>query len=210
MLHLPAPDTVRRLFRDAGALLVRDALDVTTASELAGEALALSRRSGRHIQRSSDAGVLDYGVITGDVIRTGAARFSALYEAVELLDWIRAVTRTPAVDRSPYVRSAVNINVLATRGQQYRWHTDAVPFTVLLFLTTVPPESGGELLIRTGPDDVLSVPPVAGQLVLMDGHRCPHAVAPLLDDVPRITMPMVFPAAPIDRPAGLDDYLYAT
>ena len=57
---------------------------------------------------------------------------------------------------------------------------------------------------------LLTIPPTAGQLVLMDGHRCAHAVAPLRADAARITVPMVFPAVQIDRPAGLDDYLYAT
>jgi hypothetical protein len=209
MLRLPAADSVRERFRETGAALVRDALDAAAASELAAEALALGRRAGRHIRRSSDAGVLDYAVITGDEIKRDAARLYALYESADLLDWIRAVTEIRTVGRSPYLRSAVNINVLGSRGQEYRWHTDAVPFTVLLFLTTVPPEAGGELLMRIGKDDVMAIPPVAGQLLLMDGQRCAHAVAPLLDDVPRITMPMVFPATAMDRPDGLDDYLYA-
>ena len=210
MLHLPAAESVRQHFHETGAVLVREALAATTASDLAGEALALAHRSGRHIKRSSDAGVLDYAVITGDVIKTDAARLYALYESTDLLAWIRAVTETPAVGRSPYLRSAVNINILGSRGQEYRWHTDAVPFTVLLFLTTVPQHAGGALLVRIGPDDVMAIPPVAGQLLLMDGHRCAHAVAPLLEDVPRVTMPMVFPETAIDRPDGLDDYLYST
>jgi hypothetical protein len=209
MWRLPPPHDLRQPFCETGVLLVRDALDGATASEFAEEAVALNRRAGRHVRRASDAGVLDYGVITGEVIKSDAPRIWASYESVDLLDWIRAVTGTPAVDRSPYLRSAVNINTLAVSGQQYRWHTDAVPFTVLLFLTTVPAEAGGELLVRADGDAVMSIAPIAGQLVLMDGQRRAHAVAPLLKDAARITVPMVFPAGPIDRPPGLDDYLYA-
>lgn len=210
MLRLPAADDVRSSFRDSGVLPVRAALDATTASQLAEEAVALGRRSGRHILRTSEAGVLDYGVITGDVVRDGAPAMYALYESSDLVEWIRAVTETPAVGRSPHLRSAINVNILATAGQQYRWHTDAVPFTVLLFLTTLPPDAGGAFLIRTGGDEVLAIPPGAGDLVLLDGRRCPHAVEALRRDVLRISVPMVFPAASIERPAGLDDYLYAT
>jgi hypothetical protein len=210
MLRLPPAHGVRDRFRDTGALLVPHALDTAAASELAFRALSLAGRTGRHIRRSSDAGLLDYAVVTGDTIKADGPELYALYESVELLDWLRDVTEIAGVGRSPNLRSAVNINILGSKGQQYRWHTDAVPFTVLLFLTTVAPESGGELLVRIGPDEVTAIPPAAGQLVLMDGHRCPHAVAPLLDDVTRISMPMVFPAVPMDRPDGLDDYLYAT
>lgn len=210
MLSLPAVETVRETFRRTGVVVVDDALDPGVASSLAAEAMALARRSSRHIRRSSDAGVLDYGVITGDVLRADAPQIQAVYDAPDLLGWIQGVTATPGVGRSPHVRSAVNVNILAAAGQQYRWHTDAVPFTVLLFLTTLAPGSGGELLVRTLHDGERSIAPAAGLLVLLDGHRCPHAVAPLCRDVPRVSVPMVFPAEPIERPAGLDDYLYAT
>lgn len=210
MLRLPREEEVHQRFRDSGILLVRDALDAAAASDLEGEALALAGRAGRHIRRASDAGVLDYRVITGDVIRTDAPRLHAIYESAELLDWIRAVTGTATVALSPHQRSAINVNVLDTAGQEYRWHTDAVPFTVLLFLTTVPASAGGELLVRTDPGAVMAIAPVAGSLVLMDGRRCAHAVAPLREDALRISVPMVFPEVEDRRPAGLDDYLYAT
>jgi hypothetical protein len=44
--------------------------------------------------------------------------------------------------------------------------------------------------------------------VLINGKRCAHAVAPLLHDTERLTIPMVYPAENVDRPRGLDDYLY--
>lgn len=201
---------MRDTFRRTGVVVVNDALKAGAASRLAAEAMSLGRRSSRHIRRSSDAGVLDYGVVTGDVLGTDGLQIQAVYDSPDLLGWIRGVTATPDVGRSPHVRSAVNVNILAAAGQQYRWHTDAVPFTVLLFLTTLEPEAGGEFLVRTLLDEELSIAPAAGKLVLMDGHRCAHAVAPLRHDVPRISVPMVFPARPIERPDGLDDYLYAT
>ena len=208
-MHLPSDAGVRQLFRDNGVVVVRDFLDPTAAATLAHIAISAATRFASHIRRSSDEGSLDYRVVTGDVIKREAAPLYMLYESADLLAWIRHVTMTEELDRSSHLRSAININVLDTAGQQYRWHNDAVPFTVLLFLTTLPSSAGGEFLIRTRPDEVMTIPPAAGHLVLMDGRRCAHAVAPLRADVLRVTVPMVFPAVQVERPAGLDEYLYS-
>jgi hypothetical protein len=209
-MRLPAGDDVPTLFERRGVLVVPNALSPAEIDGPAADAASVAARCARRIHRSSDESTLDYRVVTGDVIRKEAAAIYEIYESAQLLEWIRRVAATEGVGLSPHLKSAVNINVLDTAGQQYRWHTDAVPFTTLLFLTTLPASAGGELLIRTRQDDVMSVPPVAGQLVLMDGHQCAHAVAPLREDAVRITVPMVFPAHPIERPPGLDDYLYST
>lgn len=209
-MRLPAGDEGRTLFEQRGVLLVPDFLSAAEADGLAVRATSLAARRALHIRRSSDGTTLDYRVVTGDVIREEAGDLFEMYESARLLDWIRRVADAQDVGRSPYLRSAVNINVLDTAGQQYRWHTDAVPFTALVFLTTLPTSAGGEFLIRTRQDEVMTVPPVAGQFVLMDGRQCAHAVAPLRENIVRITIPMVFPAYQIERPPGLDDYLYST
>ena len=186
-----------------------DFLSPAEAHRLAAQATRVAARRALHVRRSGDGSTLDYRVVSGDVIKEEAASIYEIYESAQVLEWIRSVAATEDVGLSPHLRSAVNINVLDTAGQQYRWHTDAVPFTTLLFLTSLPPAAGGEFLIRTRQDELMTLPPVAGQLVLMDGRQCAHAVAPLRENVVRITVPMVFPAYEIERPPGLDDYLYA-
>ena len=176
---------------------------------LATTALEASARHSVRIRRSSDEHLLDYSVVPGDVIQRDATPVYELYQSARLLRWIQWVTATPAAGLSPHVRSAVNINVLESPGQQYRWHHDAVPFTALLFLTSLPASAGGEFLIRTREDELMAIAPVAGQLVVIDGHRCPHAVAPLREHAVRLTVPMVFPAYDVERPLDLDDYLYS-
>jgi hypothetical protein len=208
-LRLPRADDVSNVFGQRGVLLVPDFLGPAEADAFAACASTVAARRALHIRRSSDGSTLDYRVVTGDVIKEEAASLYDLYESASLLEWIRRVAGTKDVGVSPHVRSAVNINVLDTAGQQYRWHTDAVPYTVLVFLTTLPASAGGELLVRTRDNDVMTVRPVAGQLVLMDGQQCAHAVAPLRENAVRITVPMVFPAYRVERPPGLDDYLYA-
>ena len=207
-MRLPAGDEVRRLFEQRGVLLVPGFLSPAEAEALATRAAGVAARRALHIRRSLNGSTLDYRVVTGDVIKKEAASIYEMYESTQLLEWIRRITATEEVSLSPHVRSAVNINVLDTAGQQYRWHTDAVPFTTLLFLTTLPMSAGGEFLIRTRQDQVMTVAPVAGELVLMDGQQCAHAVAPLRENALRITVPMVFPAYHLKRPPGLDDYLY--
>jgi len=209
-MRLPAGDEVRTLFEQRGVLLVPDFLGPAEADALAARAASLVARRALHIRRSVDGSTLDYRVVTGDVIREEAASIYEMYETAHLLEWIRHVADTEEVGRSPHERSAVNINVLDTAGQEYRWHHDAVPYTVLVFLTTLSASAGGEFLVRTRRDELMTVRPVAGQLVLMDGRQCAHAVAPLRENAIRITVPMVFPAYQVERPPGLDDYLYST
>ena len=208
-MHLPATGDVRRTFQENGFVLVRDFLGEDASAEIAALASDVLGRRGVHITRPSGNDTLDYRVVTGDVIQAEAGAIYTLYTSSDLLTWIREVTGIKDVGRSPHLRSAVNINCLDTCGQRYPWHNDAVPFTVLLFLTTLPEPAGGEFLIRTGPDDVVTVRPESGLLLLMDGKRCAHAVAPLLEDAYRLSVPMVFPAVPTRRPAGLDDFLYS-
>jgi 2OG-Fe(II) oxygenase superfamily len=125
-----------------------------------------------------------------------------------MLTWIGRLSDSPAVRPSPHLRSAININCLSRTGQQYPWHRDAVPFTAVLFLTSLPSSAGGELLIRTAEGERMAICPAAGDLIVMDGSRCPHAVAPLAIDTLRVTVPMVYPAFHVERPDGLDQHLY--
>jgi hypothetical protein len=208
-MHLPPAEAVRASFDAHGVLLVPGFLSPSAAGSLADCATGLAARRGIHIRRAAEGHTLDYRVVTGDVIREEAAAIYALYESAPLLEWIRQAAGTDAVALSPHLRSAVNINVLDAAGQQYRWHTDAVPYTALVFLTTLPPSAGGAFLVRTRRGELMTVPPVSGQLVLIDGRQCAHAVAPMREDVLRITVPMVFPAYRNERPSGLDDYLYS-
>jgi hypothetical protein len=207
-MRLPPAGSLRRTFQEQGFVLVRECLSDRASAGLAALARDVLDRHGVRVTRRSGGEALDYRVVTGDVIRAEAPPIYALYGSDALLTWIRDVSAVDGVDRSPHVRSAVNINGLDTSGQRYPWHNDAVPFTALLFLTTLADSAGGEFLIRAGGEDVTAIRPERGLLLLMDGQRCAHAVAPLREAVSRLTVPMVFPAVPAERPAGLDEFLY--
>jgi hypothetical protein len=66
--------------------------------------------------------------------------------------------------------------------------------------------AGGALLIQAANGERVEVQPTSGTLIFMDGTRCPHAISPLIEDALRLTVPMVYPAANLARPEGLDGY----
>lgn len=207
-LRLPPAAEAGAALRDDGFVVVRGCVESRLRSALAALAAATLARYGTRVVRPAGSEVLDYRVVTGDLIQLHAAPLFDLYMSSVLLRWLRGACAVPDLGISPHVLSSININCLDEVGQGYPWHTDAVPFTALLFLTTLPGASGGAFRIRSSRSEEAEIPPVSGDLLVMDGHRCPHAVAALRAPIQRLTIPMVYPATRVERPAGLDAYLY--
>jgi 2OG-Fe(II) oxygenase superfamily len=207
-VRLPDAHAMRATFLRRGFIRVPALTHHSICSRVADSAMTLIRDHGLAIERTGASGDLSYTVVTGEHIRAQNGFLAELYWSDEMIGWIRTLTDSPAVRPSPHLRSAININCLTRAGQQYPWHRDAVPFTALLFLTSAPSSAGGEFLMRTADGESVAVPPTAGDLIVMDGSRCPHAVAPLKIDTVRVTVPMVYRAFDVERPDGLDQYLY--
>lgn len=208
VINLPSTRQFRDAFRERGFVLVRDFLMPRFADEFCRCVAALRQRYGVAIDRVCEDGSLRYTVVTGDCIRSSAPQLFELYTSDALIEWIQRVTSCASVDVSPHVRSSINVNVLEEIGEMYPWHTDAVPFTAVLFLSSLSNTAGGELMLKTLDGEVTSIRPRCGQWLLMDGARCAHAVAALREKTNRVTIPMVYPARAIPRPAGLDEFLY--
>jgi hypothetical protein len=211
-IRLPDPRSLESEFGRHGFVLVPRVFDERHLADLFDLAMILL---GRHrIEVDRDIGEqrrgqrLRYGVVTGDRIKAEGELLFSIYDRPEMRWWLQVLTNSPAIEVSRHLRSAININCLYQIGQQYPWHHDAVPYTCLLFLSSVPPAAGGEFLIRALDDELVVIRPTAGDFIVMDGTRCPHAVAPLTQDVLRLSVPMVYPSENVARPAGLDDYLY--
>lgn len=163
--------------------------------------------------------MLRYSVVTGDVLK---ARWQELFDAYsgnEWKAWIKAITGEDQIFISAHLESAININVLAQKGDVYRWHFDAAAYTLLLYLSDSDIEDGGALefypnvrqemgkILDRG-EKVIYVPK-AGDAALMDGTSCYHRVAPILRSHIRISVPMVFPCTSTHlRPSALDSGLY--
>ena len=118
-------------------------------------------------------------------------------------------------------RYAVNLNVQEGRSMRYECHIDSNPVEGLLYVTSHPPGTGGELVVsnRThvlGPaeidDDCVRIYPSAGQLYFFDAREFPHYVAPLCDDRDiRIVMAMNYytpSCTESDRPKDLNRHLF--
>jgi hypothetical protein len=210
VIRLPSATRAHEQFLRDGFVMASACLAEPKGAAVIDAAREIAESSAVVIDRGSSAGGLAYGVVTGDQIEARAPLLFGFYTCPDLLSWIRCVTGNPAVSRSPHRLSAININCLTQPGQQYPLHRDAVPYTALLFLTDVPSSAGGEFLIDSLRGERRTIQPSAGAFVLMDGARCPHGALPLREAALRLTMPMVFPAAAahLNRPEGLDEYLY--
>lgn len=206
-MHFPDARSLRSEFHRRGHVLVPELLERRQVMSLFILSMKLLRQCGTTVNRVKDGETLWYRVVTGERIRSEGSALFSLYSSPALLDWMRELADAPRLDVSAHLRSAVNVNCLHRTGQGYPWHRDAVPYTCLLFLTSLPDDAGGELLIRAADDTLETVRPRAGDLLVMDGTRCPHAVAPLTTSRLRVSLPMVYPSVSVERP-GLDDHLY--
>lgn len=215
---LPNPGPLRPNFQRDRFVVVPHALPASLVSHWRQHAQSL-KGIARTITRQEAGFELIYRVVTGDDIRTHWPELFAFYNDGHVLDWFKQVTGDNTVHTSPHIQSAVNLNILDSANFLYRWHFDAVCYTALLYLTDVLPEDGGALKLipncqqHVPPDlaaaAITQIWPRAGTMVVMDGTRCYHSVAPMLRDVLRLSVPLVFPnSETTTRPPGLDSYLY--
>ncbi len=134
----------------------------------------------------------------------------------EIVEQVEGQPITTAVDD----RHGVVLNVLLGTDMRYEAHLDTNPIEGILFGTTHPPGTGGELVFASHPeaDGVVEIDeactciyPVAGHLILFDGRRHPHYVRPLRDDgALRVVAAMNFYTAACPetaRPQDLDGHL---
>ena len=155
---------------------------------------------------------LDYHVVTGEKVVATCPTLWARYSSNELLRGVGDATGE-VIRKDPHVASSININYLAGKDHRYELHTDSQPYTLIWYMNT---PAGGHLECwlqdpsdADHPDVVLRIPARKGRMVLFDGSRVPHAVAPLLGDTTRISVPMVFsPIGVQRREAQTDSYLY--
>jgi len=210
VIHLPPARGCQDAFTGDGFIVVRDCLTREHAATLVEAAQRVAGSAAVSIdRRAADAG-LAYSVVSGDRIQADAPLLFDFYTSADLLEWVREVTGCRTVSRSPHLRSAVNLNCLTRPDEQYPFHRDAVPYTALLFLSDVDANAGGAFVVDPLRGERVRIQPALGCFVLMDGSLCPHGVEPLRRPAMRLTLPMVFPALQVERPEGLDEYLYGT
>ena len=219
MNYLPSvPNSLRRVFKKNGYVTIPNALphDLIVRWRQKAEQL---KTNALTIRRSEGNFELVYRVVTGEIIQDEWPELFAFYNAPCVLGWIRELTGERVICTSSSLRSAVNLNIMESTDSIYRWHFDAVAYTMLLYLNDIVTSDGGAMQIvpacqpHVKPDlqkaEVVELWPTAGMLVLMDGTRCYHRVSRLLRPSMRLSIPLVYPnTKAVRRPPGLDTYLY--
>jgi hypothetical protein len=209
---------MRREFQQTGYAVMRGALPLNLTERWRQKAEQL-KTNALTIERSDGEFKLVYRVVTGEVIQSQWPELFAFYSDPSIPGWTKDLTGENEIYTSSSLRSAVNLNIMENTDSVYRWHFDAIPYTLLLYLNDIVPEDGGAMQMVPGcephrvPDlersHIVELWPTAGTLVLMDGTRCYHRVSQLLRSNTRFSIPLVYPNTErIQRPLGLDTYLY--
>jgi hypothetical protein len=214
----PVSKSLRRDFQQNGYAAISNALPLDVIERWRQEAEHL-KANALTIHRSDGSFELVYRVVTGEVIRNQWPELFAFYSDPRVLQWIKDLTGEQTICTSSALRSAVNLNIMDNADSVYRWHFDAMPYTMLIYLNDVAVRDGGAMQmvprceLHRVPDlaksHIVELWPTAGTLVFMDGTRCYHRVSRLLRPTTRFSVPLVYPNTErIQRPSGLDGYLY--
>lgn len=174
-LRLPSPSTLTVSFQQLGFAIAQSVLPKTVCSGWRTTATRLAQDSALEINKQGKLGGtgLCYAVVTGETVAKEWLEMFSIYRSPILHEWIRTITRSEDIFQSNHLRSAININILS-RGEVYPWHFDAVPYTLILYLSDSAREDGGALQIRNtrSSGEIFTYLPHAGDLILMDGTRC--------------------------------------
>jgi hypothetical protein len=192
----------------------------------------------RDVSRTVDTGAVRK-VLGGDSVTSREKQGSAIDSIVvpgttvsRELPWLDSLYRTELRslakrEAQEEVRCAVEamygvvLNVQEGSDMRYEAHVDSNPVQGLLYLTSHPPGTGGELAVARNRQaatvdeieaDCLLIYPLAGTFVLFDGREHPHYVRRLASDADRrivASMNFYTPTSPeSDRPVDLDQHLF--
>lgn len=116
---------------------------------------------------------------------------------------------------------AINLNIQRGNKMRYECHVDSNPLQGLLYVTTHPEGTGGELIVSNesnvfGIEEInqnaTRIYPNAGDLVFFDARKHPHYVTSLeKEDATRISIAMNFytpTSTEDDRPSDLNEHLF--
>lgn len=147
-------------------------------------------------------------VVVGDVVAQHAPWLDKLYRS-ELME--RAGSHFGLeLAACEDLRAAVNVNDLRGEGARYERHVDTNPLTGLMFVNSLGPGEGGELVFERPLGDIRIVPR-EGLFLAFDARDTVHYVTPLKGrHARRVSIPMNYylKGQPQVRPQDLDPYLY--
>ncbi|HWM04493.1 MAG TPA: 2OG-Fe(II) oxygenase [Actinophytocola sp.] len=172
-----------------------------------------------HATSREDSSVSELPVhgVSGQVVQEQLPWLIELYEGKfkEIGERFRGEPLSTAADP----RYAVVLNVQFP-GERYECHVDTNPVEGLLYATSHPQGTGGDLAVARNVDavsrkrideDCDEVYPMEGDLVFFDGRFHPHYIRPLVTGEIRVAAAMNYYTASVPestRPPDLNEYLY--
>lgn len=169
-------------------------------------------------RESADVKSLPVLTVGGQRISNELVWLDKLYRTTMLRLGQRCVDEELSVAKDP--RYGINLNVQKGSSMRYESHVDSNPLEGLLYITSHPEGSGGELVVANNLDatsveevdrDCTIIYPVAGHLVFFDARKHAHYVRPLLQPTDiRVVVAMNFytpSCSESGRPSDLNDHL---
>jgi len=177
--------------------------------------LISSSITSREISKNEQIPVLTVG---GHTINEELPWLNKLYTGL-IRDKAQTFTSEP-VSIAKNIKYAINLNIQKGSMMRYECHVDSNPIAALLYVTSHPPGTGGELVVSSDPSargikaiqqNATCIYPKSGTLVFFDGRHFPHYVAPLTNESDIrvvVAMNLYTDSAPeTSRPADLSKHL---
>jgi len=192
--------------------------DISHLVEKFSVSQVLSAKSVTSRETSRDVTVPTF-IVDGNCIKARMPWLYDLYRGFFRDMGQKCVTEPLSTAREPVY--GVNLNIQRGSKMRYECHVDSNPLQGILYVTTHPKGTGGELIVSNrseamGPEEIetdcVRIFPKSGYLVFFDARKFPHYVASLKNDnAIRIAAPMNFyiPSAPEEmRPSDLNMHLF--
>lgn len=157
--------------------------------------------------------------VNGTVVRETLAWLYELYHGT-FCDLAQSMSSESVSTAKNDLHGAV-LNIQRGTNMRYESHVDSNPIEGLLYVTSHPQGSGGELVVANSTsatsmsaieEDASIVYPAVGHLIFFDARRFAHYVRPLKDrEAMRVVVAMNFfttSCSESDRPPDLDDHLF--
>ena len=192
----PTPDFSARL------ATIDNFLPAATLAAVTAEAERLAAPERSYIPTHKKGGTVAYETVIGQ-----APALAALYQSAEMRGFVSRLTGVPVVPTPIQDQSSLSVLVYEKPGDHIGWHYDlnfyrGRHFTVLLPVVNRGSAASGlshALLTAALPSGDLDITTPPNKLVVFEGAKVKHKVAPVIEGERRMVISMTYCADPRER-----------